>query len=83
MQALPMDSERLIRVTTNQGLQPSSAYIMPAQDSGAAVAVIRNMIGPDAEIEDLGSVSELLPRSLLLHPAIQKLSGEVACALRD
>ena len=68
-----MDSERLIRIANNHQHQPSFAYIMPAQDSGAAIAVTRNMFGPDAEIEDLGSVSELLPRSLLLLPAIQKL----------
>ncbi len=71
-----MDSGRLIRVTNNHRRQPSSAHITPVQDSSAAIAVIRDTVGADAEIEDLGSVSELLPRSLLLHPAIQKLGTQ-------
>ena len=65
--------ERLVRVTSFRRLHPSVAYIVPAQDSNAAINLITKMVCRVAEIEDLGRVDEVMPRALHLHPAIQKL----------
>ena len=63
-----MNFGRLIRVTNDQKHQPSVAYIVALQDSGKALELIRNMVGSDNEVEDLGHVSDALLRSLHLSP---------------
>ncbi len=62
----PMNCGRLIRVTKGRGEHPSVAYIV-AQDSDAALALIKNRVGV-GEIEDMGRVSDALLHYLHLHP---------------
>jgi hypothetical protein len=70
-----MDFGRLIRVTNNQADHSSVAYIVAVEDSGEALAVIRNITGPGDEIVDLGCVSNALLHSLDLCPGGTKVLG--------
>ena len=64
---LSMHNGRLIRVSRSRGDPRKTAYIVAIADPGKAIDLIRmRAASPDADIEDLGRVSDALLLTLKL-----------------